>query len=200
MSDNISKIADPTTMGIASFGIGLFVLAFMIAGIIPADAIGVIIPLAISVSVVHFFAGTFGYIKGELFTALAFNIYGMFWLFFGLMNFGVVMGWFAPDAMTVGVLYLTWTIFTLIVFIATLRTATAVILCIGTLLIVFALLTLSVFLVSPVLGMYAGYIGIFTALCAFYICAAGLINPMYERAVLPMGSAWMQASKTTSTK
>lgn len=200
MSDNVSKIADPTTMGIASFGIGLFVLAFMIAGIIPVDAIGVIIPLAITVSVVHFFAGTFGYIKGELYTALAFNIYGMFWLFFGLMNFGVVMGWFAPDAMTVGVLYLVWTIFTLIMFVATLRTATAVILCIGTLLIVFGLLTLSVFLASPALGIYAGYVGIFTALNALYICAAGIINPMYERTVLPMGSAWMQASKTASTK
>jgi len=110
------------------------------------------------------------------------------------------MGWLAPDAMSVGVLYLAWTIFTLIVFIAMLRTATAVILCIGTLLIVFALLTLSVFLVSPALGIYAGYIGIFTALCAFYICAAGLINPMYERTVLPMGSAWMEASTPVSTK
>ncbi|MGV8907312.1 MAG: hypothetical protein ACOH15_12065 [Acetobacterium sp.] len=36
MSDNVSKIADPTTMGLASFGIGLFVLVLMVAGIIPA--------------------------------------------------------------------------------------------------------------------------------------------------------------------
>ncbi|MDD3305575.1 MAG: acetate uptake transporter [Acetobacterium sp.] len=195
MSDNVSKIdkiADPTTMGIASFAVGLFVLAFMVAGMIPADAVGIIIPLAIAVSVVHFFAGAFGYVKGELYTALAFNIYGMFWLFFGLLNFGIVMGWFAPDAASMGILYLAWTIFTLIVFIATLRTATAVILCIGTLLAVFGLLTLSMFLASPALGIFAGYIGIFTSLCAFYICAAGIINTMYDRTLLPMGSAWLK--------
>lgn len=190
MSEDISKIADPSTIGLASFGIGLFCLAFVVAGIVGPAAMAVIIPLALSVAVVHFFAGTFGFIKGELFTALAFNIYGLFWLSFGIMQFGVAMKWFAPDAAILLVYYLAWTLFTAYVFIATLVTCTAVILAIGTLLIIFALLTLSIYLSSPVLGVYAGYLGIYTAINALYISAGGLLNTMYGYSVLPMGSPW----------
>ncbi len=190
LSDNISKIADPSTIGLASFGIGLFCLAFVVAGLVGPAAMAVIIPLALAVAVVHFFAGTFGYIKGELFTALAFNVYGLFWLTFGIMQFGVAMKWFAPDASILLVFYLAWTIFTFYVFLATLATCTAVILAIGTLLIVFALLTLSIFLSAPILGVYAGYLGIYTALNALYISAGGLLNTMYGRTVLPMGTPW----------
>ncbi len=148
MSEGISKIADPSTIGLASFGIGLFCLAFMVAGLVGPAAVAVIIPLCLGVAVVHFFSGTFGFIKGELFTALAFNIYGLFWLSFGILQLGIALKWFAPDAAIMQIYYLVWTIFTAYVFLATFCINTAVVLAIGTLLILFILLTLSVFLSS----------------------------------------------------
>lgn len=194
MSENISKIADPSTIGLAAFGIGLFCLAFVVAGLVGPAAMAVIIPLSLAVALIHFFSGIFGFIKGELFTAVAFNIYGLFWLSFGVMQLGVALKWFAPDAATLLVYYLAWTIFTAIVFYAALCTTTAIILTIGTLLIIFALLTLSIFLVSPQLGIYAGYLGIYTALNALYVSAGGLLNTMYGRTVLSMGTPWKKAT------
>jgi uncharacterized protein len=194
MSEN-SKIADPSTVGLASFGLGLFCLAFVVAGIAGPAPMALIIPLALVVALVHFFAGVFGYRKGELFTALAFHIYGLFWLTFGIMNLGASLKWFAPPGDTMMMIfYLAFTIFTAYVFIGTLLTCTAVILTIGTLLVIFALLTLSIFLNSPALGVYAGYLGIYTALNALYVSAGGLLNTMYGRTVLPMGTPWAKAT------
>ncbi|BBB92113.1 MAG TPA: acetate uptake transporter [Methylomusa anaerophila] len=198
MSEDISKIADPSTIGLASFGIGLFVLAFVVAGIGGTVPLGVIVPLTLAVALVHFSAGTFGYIKGELFSALAFNLYGLFWFSFGILQLGVALKWWAPDPIILQWFYLAWTIFTAYVFIATLVTNTALILAIGTLLIVFALLFLSALLSSQSLAVYAGYLGIYTALNALYISAAGLLNTMYGRTVLPVGTPWKSPTLPTA--
>lgn len=197
MSD-VSKIADPSTVGLASFGIGLFCLAFVVAGLVGPGAMAVIIPLALGVALIHFVSGTFGFIKGELFTALAFYGYGLFWFSFAIMQLGVVLKWFAPDASILLIYYIAWTIFTAFIFIATLVTNTAVILTIGTLLVIFVLLVLSIALANPVLGVYAGYLGIYTALNALYITAGSILNTMYGRTVLPMGTPWKSATTTTT--
>jgi uncharacterized protein len=42
---------------------------------------------------------------------------------------------------------------------------------------------------SIALRMAGGYGGLLTAAMAFYLSAAGLINEIYERAVLPVGEA-----------
>lgn len=197
MSD-VSKIADPSTIGLASFGIALFCLASLVAGFTGPAALAVIIPLALGTAIVHFVAGTFGFIKGELFTALAFYGYGLFWFTFGLLQLGTVLKWYAPDNDIMLWFYLAYTIFTVFIFIATLVTNTAVILAIGTLLAIFVLLDLSIIMNNPLLAKYAGYIGIYTALNALYITAASLLNTMYGCTVLPVGSAWKKTSPSVN--
>jgi len=194
LSDN-SNMADPSTVGLAAYGLGLFCLACVVAGIAGAAPMALIIPLTLFVGVVHLFVGAVGFKKGELFTALAFKIYGIFWLTFGIMQLGASLKWFAPPGDTIMMIfYLAFTIFTTYVFIGTLLTCTAVILTIGSLWIIFALLTLSIYLSNPALATYAGYLGIYSALNGFYVSAGGLLNTMYGRAVLPMGSAWASAT------
>lgn len=195
---DVSKIADPSTVGLASFGLGLFCLAALVAGLIGPAALAVIIPLALGVSLVHFVAGTFGFIKGELFTALAFYGYGLFWFTFSVLQLGTVLKWYAPDNDIMLVFYIAYTIFTAFIFIATLVTNTAVILTIGTLLAIFGLLDLSIILGNADLAKYAGYIGIYTALNALYITAGSILNTMYGRTVLPMGTAWSKPSNSAS--
>jgi succinate-acetate transporter protein len=191
---DVSKIADPSTVGLTSFAIGLLCLAANVAGLCGPAAIAVLIPLAMGVALIHFVSGTFGFIKGELFTAVAFYGYGLFWFTFALLQLGAVLKWYAPDNDIMLALYVAYTIFTFFIFIATLVTNTNVIAIIGTLLGVFVLLDLFYITGNAALVTYAGYLGIVSALCAFYFVAASVLNTMYGTTVLPMGSAWKSTS------
>ncbi|HTP25408.1 MAG TPA: acetate uptake transporter [Anaeromyxobacteraceae bacterium] len=178
-------IADPATVGLASFGIALFTLSFLNAGIVGANAVSVIIPLALITGVIHFFACWFGFRKNELFTALVFGIYGMFWVVFSLINLGVALKIFVLDAPTLQVFLIAYTIFTAYVLLASLVTNWAVILTLAVLLAVFLLLDFSLS-GKPQLGIYAGYVGMVDGLMALYISAAGLLGALYGRSVLPV--------------
>jgi succinate-acetate transporter protein len=123
----VSKIADPSTVGLTSFAIGLFCLASLVAGLVGPAALAVLIPLAMGVALIHFVSGTFGFIKGELFTAVAFYGYGLFWFTFSLLQLGSLLKWYAPDNGIMLALYVGYTIFTVIIFLATLVTNTVVI-------------------------------------------------------------------------
>lgn len=179
-------IADPSTVGLASFGIGLFTLSFFNAGIIGPKSMSVIVPLALITALIHFLATWFGFRKNELFTALVFGIYGMFWLVYGLINLGVAVKWFELDANALLVFLIAYTIFTFYIWIATFPTNKAVILTLTLLLVVFLLLDFGL-AGSPSLITLAGYVGMLDALCALYISAAGLLGAMYGKSVLPVG-------------
>jgi uncharacterized protein len=178
--------ADPSTVGLASFGIALFTLSFYNAGIIGVNAVSIIIPLALITGLIHFFAALTGFRKNELFTALVFGIYGMFWVIYGLIQLGVALKWYVLDPNALLVFLIAYTIFTLYVLIASFVTNMAVIVTLIGLLAVFILLDLGL-AGSPGLIVLAGYVGIFDGLVALYVSAAGLLGTMYGRPVLPVG-------------
>jgi succinate-acetate transporter protein len=179
-------IADPSTVGLASFGIALFTLSFLNAGIVGPNAISVLIPLAAITGLIHFFACLNGFKKDELFTALVFGIYGMFWAVWSLINLGCALKWFELDAKTLMIFLIAYTIFTFIIFIATLVTNYAVILTVGVLLIVFLLLDFGL-AGNPALIGYAGYLGMLDGLLALYLTAAGILNTLYGKTIVPVG-------------
>ncbi len=172
--------ADPSTVGLASFGIGLFTLSFINAGILGANAMSVMMPLALIVGLIHFFAALTGFRKNELFTALVFGIYGMFWVVFGLINLVVALKWFVLDPNALLIFLIAYTIFTGYILIASFVTNVAVIITVAALFIVFLLLDFGQ-------AALAGYVGIFDSLMALYISAAGIINTLYGKSVLPVG-------------
>jgi succinate-acetate transporter protein len=179
-------VADPSTVGLASFGIALFTLSFLNAGIVGPNAVSVLIPLALITGLIHFFACLNGFKKNELFTALVFGIYGMFWVVWSLINLGVVLKWYELDANTLLVFLVAYTIFTAIIFFATFVTNKAVILTVGVLLAVFLLLDFGL-AGSPGLIAWAGYLGMIDGLLALYLTAAGILGALYGRSVLPVG-------------
>jgi succinate-acetate transporter protein len=179
-------IADPSTVGLASFGIALFTLSFLNAGIVGPNAISVLIPLAAITALIHFFACLNGFKKDELFTALVFGIYGMFWAVWSLINLGCALKWYELDVKTLMVFLIAYTIFTFIIFIATLVTNKVVILTLAVLLAVFLLLDFGL-AGSPGLIVYAGYLGMIDGLLALYLAAAGILGALYGRTVLPVG-------------
>jgi uncharacterized protein len=179
-------IADPSTVGLASFGISLFVLSFSLAGILGPNAVCITIPLALITGLIHFFACLSGFKKNELFTALVFGIYGLFWVTHGLINLDVALGWYELDVNALLVFLVAYTIFTVIILIATFVTNRVVILTILVLLAVFLCLDFGL-AGHPKLVLLAGYLGIFDSLLALYLCAAGLFATMFGRPVLPVG-------------
>jgi succinate-acetate transporter protein len=179
-------VADPSTVGLASFGISLFVLSFSLAGILGPNAVCITIPLALITGLIHFFASLNGFKKNELFTALVFGIYGMFWVVHGLINLGVALNWYVLDASALQIFLIAYTIFTGIIFIATLVTNKAVILTLAVLLAVFLCLDFGLS-GRPQLITLAGYLGMIDGLLALYLCAAGILGAMFGRSVLPVG-------------
>lgn len=179
-------IADPSTVGLASFGIALFTLSFSLAGILGPNAVSITIPLALVTGLIHFFACLNGFKKNELFTALVFGIYGMFWVIHGLINLGVALKWYELDAGALQIFLIAYTIFTLIILIATFVTNYAVILTLLVLLAVFLCLDFALSGWAPGMKL-AGYLGMLDGLLAIYLCAAGILGAMYGRAVLPVG-------------
>ncbi|MGA7828767.1 MAG: acetate uptake transporter [Geobacteraceae bacterium] len=184
-------VADPSTVGLASFGIALFTLSFHNAGLLSANDMSILVPLAFVTGLIHFFACLTGFKKNELFTAVVFGIYGMFWMVYSLINLGVVLKWYELDAKALLIFLIAYTIFTAIIFIATLVTNKAVILTLAVLLAVF--LCLDFGLVAVLSGQetklitWAGYLGMVDGLLALYLTAAGLLATMFGRAVLPVG-------------
>lgn len=90
---------------------------------------------------------------------------------------GLVVGWFL----------IAWGIFTAYIFIGSLKVNAAV-------MVVFLLLTATFFILgirdlagSDVIGIIGYYLGIATAIAAWYTSAAGAINTNFGRTVLPVG-------------
>lgn len=179
-------VADPSTLGLASFGVALFTLSFVNAGLVGPNAMSVIIPLALITGLIHFFACINGFKKNELFTALVFGIYGMFWTVFGLINLGCVLKWYELDAKTLMIFCIAYTIVTAYVLVSSLVTNKAVIATLAILLAVFVLLDLGL-AGNAKLVVWAGYLGMVDGLLALYLSAAGLLGAMYGRSVLPVG-------------
>lgn len=179
-------IADPSTLGLASFGIGLFTLSFYNAGIVGENSMSIIVPLALITGLIHFFVALYGFRKNELFTVVVFGIYGMFWAVYALINIGVATKLFVLDVPTLLIFLIAYTIFTFYVLIASLATNKAVILTLTGLLLVFVFLDLGV-IVDPSYTVWGGYLGIGTALLALYTSASGIIGSTYGRSVLPVG-------------
>lgn len=183
-----SHTADPTVLGITSFGIALFTLSFANAGLVGPHATSIFVPLALITALVHFFTCLNGFKKGEVFTALVFGIYGMFWAVFALIYIGVATRLFTMDTGELFWFLIAYTIFTVYVLIASLVTNRAVIWTLLLLLATFVLLDIGFAGAgNPTFIRWGGYVGIVDGLMALYISAMILLNTMYEKTVLPAG-------------
>lgn len=184
-----SATADPTALGITSFGIALFTLSFANAGLVGPNAASVFVPLALITALIHFFAVLSGFKKGELFTVVVFGIYGMFWAVFGLIYVGIAAKLFTLETGELFWFLIAYTVFTLYVLIASLVTNKAVIWTLFVLLIVFILLDIGFAGAGNMTFVHwGGYVGILDGLMALYISAMILLNTMYGRSVLPSGA------------
>jgi len=193
--------ADPAPLGLSAFALTTFIFSLANAGFIAQGSdpsqqiINLYLPLAIFYGgLAQLIAGLFEFRNKNTFGLTAFVSYGAFWISLGVLNIfarqfeisvtrlAEAQGWF----------FLGWAIFTAFMFIGTFRINAGLIVVFALLLATFVLLTIGD-LQGGTEGPGAlwvnlgGYVGILTAIAAWYVAAAEVINDTYGRTVLPVG-------------
>ncbi len=184
--------ADPGPLGLNCFALTTFLLSLVNAGIIPSDLAGHVWLTSALVlgGAAQILAGLWEFKTRNVFGATAFVSYGGFWISLGLIPTFVTSG-FIPDKDVTFLLawFLTaWTIFTFYMWLGSFGTNKALALVFTLLLFTFVFLDIGHF-GNPAFNRLGGVLGIATALAAWYTSAAGILNAVYGKTVLPVGPA-----------
>jgi uncharacterized protein len=180
-----AHIADPGPLGLAGFALTTFVLSSFNSGLAPKGAEGVVLGVALFYGgIAQLFAGMWEFAKGNTFGALAFSSYGAFWMSFWYLVANTTLPK-ADAAKGIGVFLLAWTIFTLYMTVVASRLSGVLFILFAVLFVTFAFLTVGELGTSPSMTKIGGYLGLITALVAWYASFAGVLNNTAKRIVLP---------------
>jgi succinate-acetate transporter protein len=177
-----SVSADPAPLGLSGFALTTLVLSVINAGIIvPNAAKNQTIFVGVAVfygGLAQLLAGMWEFRNGNTFGATAFSSYGAFWLSLAAVfipGFGI--GSTLHDAMpAVGLVLLGWTIFTAIMLVGSLRLNGALVGVFAALFLAFLALTIGFLGSNKTWIQIGGWLGILTALIAWYTAAAGILK------------------------
>jgi len=186
-ADPTAHIADPGPLGLAGFAATTFVLSSANAGIVPAAIVPVVLPLALFYGgLAQLLAGMWEFKRNNTFGATAFGTYGAFWLAFAFYVWQFAGKIPAANAATAtGMFLLVFTIFTAYMAIAALRTNVALVLVFAFLFLTFLFLTIGELGNSTGAGKLGGWLGLITAVLAWYTSFAVVLNSTFKRTVLP---------------
>jgi succinate-acetate transporter protein len=191
--------ADPGPLGLAAFAGTTFMLSLINAGLVgdKTHPGGGLLPMVAALALAYggiaqLLAGIWEFRTGNTFGAVAFCSYGTFWISFFFVVQSV--GSNAPAEVFSGLgLYLwMWGIFTAYMFVAALRTTGAVALVFLLLAITFIVLGIGNSALAGTTNVtngtikLGGYIGLITAIVAWYTSFAGVINSTFGRVVAPV--------------
>ena len=196
--------ADPGPLGLAAFAGTTFVLSLINAGLVGDKTLvgGGLLPLVGALALAYggiaqLLAGLWEFRTGNTFGAVAFCSYGAFWIsFFLIVQLGVpgVVADKGGGVLFSGLgLYLwMWGIFTTYMFVASLRTTGAVALVFLLLAITFIVLGIGNSSLAGTTNVtngtikLGGYIGIATAIAAWYASFAAVVNSTFGRVLAPV--------------
>lgn len=180
--------ADPGPLGLGAFALTTFVLSMFNSELVGAGGKPVVLGLALAYGgLAQLLAGMWEFRTGNTFGATAFTSFGAFWLSFWALNqfYASKIPAGAVDA-ALGLYLIAWGIFTAYMFVASLRTTAAISL-------VFILLAATFFLLgignangSTNVIKIGGYVGLATAVAAWYASFAGVANSTFGRVILPV--------------
>jgi succinate-acetate transporter protein len=180
--------ADPGPLGLAGFAMTTFVLSMFNAQLVGSGGEPVVLGLALAYGgLAQLLAGMWEFRTGNTFGAVAFTSFGAFWL-----SFAAFVAFFEPQipagdlSSAVGLYLWAWAIFTTYMFVASLRTT-------GTVALVFLLLSATFILLAAGNSgdntdviKWGGYIGLATAVAAWYASFAAVVNATFKRTILPV--------------
>jgi succinate-acetate transporter protein len=186
-------LADPAGLGLTAFAATTFFLMAVDAGWLPASATPIVFSMALFYGgLAQLLAGMWEFAKGNSFGAVAFSTYGAFWLSFWYINTHTDLSKATPHAINHGIgLYLfIWALITAYLAVAAMKTNTVVLTVFVLLTITFLLLGFGAWAGKPAdvgLTKVGGYVGLLTALAAWYGSFATVANFTFKRTVLPVG-------------
>jgi succinate-acetate transporter protein len=181
--------ADPGPLGLAAFALTTFVLSFFNSGLMGESGLPIVLGLALAYGgIAQLLAGMWEFRTGNTFGATAFTSFGAFWL-----SFWAFEQFFAKNitdetqlSHSVGLYLIGWGIFTSYMFIASLRVSVAVSLVFALLAVTFILLGIGDATTTEGITHAGGYVGIATAIAAWYASFAAVTNSTFGRTVLPV--------------
>ena len=186
MPENRSlSVADPGPLGLAAFALTTFLLSLANAGILKGTGPNLVIPVALLYGgAVQVIAGIFEFFNRNTFGATAFASYGAFWMAFaGIFILPGVATALGPNS--VALFLLGWTIFTFYMMLGSFRLNGALTTTFILLFLAFVFLTIGAFGAAEFTKI-GGFLGILTAIAAWYTSAAGVINSVSGKVVLPV--------------
>ena len=181
-----TRFSNPAPLGLAGFALTTWLLSMINAGWFTGDAMNMVLAVALAYGgTAQMIAGVMELPRGNTFGATAFVSYGAFWWSFAL--FVLFLHDKVPAAFVGWYLFM-WGVFTFYMWIGTLRAARALQFIFLALWITFFLLAAGEWTGIAGLHKASGYVGLLTALLAFYLSAAEIINDGHQRVVLPTGA------------
>ena len=178
------SIADPAALGLAGFAMTTFVLSMFNTGLVSKAGEPVVLGLALAYGGgAQLLAGMWEFRKGNTFGATAFSSYGAFWI-----SYWAFVAFFAkgvPDT-AVGLYLIAWGIFTFYMWVASFRTTVAVNVVLLLLWITFLLLGIGDASANGGISKLGGWIGLATALAAWYASFAIVANFTFKRTIFPV--------------
>jgi hypothetical protein len=194
----LAPAADPAPLGLAAFALTTFLLSVKNAGWTDGGDAWLGFAFAFG-GLAQLLAGMWEFRNGNVFGATAFSTYGAFWIglgLYGLLAEGASanpnndLGWILLGFAMLNLFLMLWstrvTIAVFLVFLA--LQATEVVLAVG------------FFTDSQRVIEAGGMVGVGTAAIAWYAAAAGLLNGMAGRRLLPVGRPiWRERPPVSTT-
>jgi uncharacterized protein len=188
-----AAVADPAPLGLAAFALTTFILSATNAFGLTTAPVQAVLGFALFYGgMAQFAAGMWEFRNRNVFGATAFSTYGGFWLGVGVLIIALLTGHLTVKELgqSLGWILLAFAIFNTYMLAWSSRINLAVFAVFLTLEVTEILLFIGNFAGSaPGAGLVAvgGYVGLLTALVAWYTSAAGVVNGMSGRQVLPVG-------------
>jgi len=181
-------VADPAPLGLAAFALTTFVLSFFNADLVNKGGEPVVLGLALAYGgLAQLLAGMWEFKNNNTFGATAFSSFGAFWI--SLFVFDQFLADSVPaDQLgnAVGLYLIGWGVFTAYMFIASLRVSIAVAIVFALLAPTFIVLGIGNSADNSTIIQIGGWLGIATAVAAWYASFASVTNKTFGRVVLPV--------------
>jgi uncharacterized protein len=179
-------IADPGPLGLAAFALTTFLLSIVNAHWTNGNSAGTAwLGYALAYGgIIQLLAGMWEFRRGNVFASTAFSSYGGFWI--GLFVWLRVEGT-TPTGHDLGWILLAFAIFNTYMLLMATQVNLAVFLVFLTLELTEIVLFIGNFTSNATISQVGGYIGIITALVAWYTSAAGVSAGIGGKILLPVG-------------
>jgi succinate-acetate transporter protein len=182
-------VADPAPLGLAGFALTTFVLSMFNSGLVSDKGEPVVLGLALAYGgLAQLLAGMWEFKNNNTFGATAFTSFGAFWLSFWAFNqfFAKEITDKAALGHAVGLYLIGWGIFTAYMWIASFRVSVAVNVVFLLLAITFIVLGIGNSGAHTDIVKAGGYLGLATAIAAWYASFATVTNKTFGRILVPV--------------